>query len=882
MMQEPALTLDSARTCLQRTFGYESFRHGQDEVISAVLNGQDTLAVMPTGGGKSLCYQIPALLFPDCTLVVSPLIALMKDQTDRLRSLHVKAEAIHSNMSQGETNNILARAKHGDVKLLYVSPERLNTITFRRLLRSIPLSLLAIDEAHCISEWGHDFRPSYRTITSIFDEIPRIPILALTATATPDVRQDIVAKLGLRSPTTVIRGFDRPNLSFHVMQTPYKAETITRIARTDTSASILVYCGSRRRVDALTTELQQRGLAARAYHAGKTDAERTDVQDAFLRGACTILVATSAFGMGIDKPDIRHVIHTDLTLTLEAYYQEAGRAGRDGLPATCTMIVQPEDKRLMDFFIQSTYPERAQIVNVYTWLCDLAGMQEGSEAAGPVLVNEARAAVDLSLPVATVTSILNILQRHGLLVRTTAGGNARCTLTTSNERLRAFAEHSRPERRRVMEALVRIMGGKSINDTVEFSVREFLTRSGCTPKEFADTMHAAQVARLFRYVPPHNDGGITLIGARCAPASMPIDMDALHKRRTHAFQKLDVVMRYTLTTSCKRNFILEYFGDAEFDGPCGRCSSCSHPAPLPSYTDRRAPIVHAVVNAALQVNGRFGRHVLADIVTGTVSEKVLDYKLDRCDAWQACADRTRYEVLETIDEALANGTLEQTADLYPTVHVTESGRRVLASLPPSLTLVTPQRRKVPAALLNTLVSVRDAIAQREGVTPASLVGLKEIENIAVDMPASVRAMREGRHGGSSFIERWGEEFVHAIASWNSGSLAVPKPSTDEDDAHRVLAVLQPDWNLHQLASAMHCTHAAAAHAVQRALEIKLPIQRGSLVPDSVYSDVLDYVRHHRYAKLRHVRESVQAEVDPTVLRIALAFARNDLFEHEAS
>jgi len=876
-MNHPTATIESALAQLRTVFGFTEFRNGQEEVISSVLSGNDTLAVMPTGGGKSVCYQIPALLLPDVTLVVSPLIALMKDQTDRLRSMNVKAEAVHSGMSQGDVNNILARAKNGDVKLLYVSPERLNTVTFRRLLRSIPLSLLAVDEAHCISEWGHDFRPSYRSIASIFDELPRVPILALTATATPDVRSDITSLLSLRNSHEVVRGFDRPNLTFVVVQTQYKAETITRIARQDADASILIYCGSRRRVDALTNDLQQRGLSARGYHAGKSEGERSEIQDSFVHGACRILVATSAFGMGIDKADIRHVVHTDLTLTLEAYYQEAGRAGRDGLPSTCTMIAVPEDKRLMEFFLNATYPERTQIAAVYTWLCELAGAREGSEAEGPVLADEARASTDLALPRATVVSILTILQRHGCIVRTTAGGNARITITTSNERIRAFAEHARPERKLVMDAIVRVIGGKGQGDTAEFSVRELILRCGCTPKEFADTMHAAQIARILRYTPPHTDGGITILGERLPVSALPIDMEALHLRRSHAFQKLDVVIRYTGTATCKRNFILEYFGDAEFEGTCGRCSSCIAPVIPTSFSERRAPIVEAAIKTAIQVSGRFGRHVLADVITGTVSDKVVDYKLERCVAWQTLTNRSRFEVLETIDECLSKGILEQTADLYPTVHATAEAIASLQDVPPVLNLVAPQRKRVSTALLNSLVALRDSIALREGVTPASLLGLKDVESIAIDAPSTVAAMREGKHGSKAFIDRWGEEFLQAIAEWNSGRIGVPKPITDEDDAHHVTALIQPTWDLQQLAASMHRTPAATAHAVQRAVELGLPLKRGALVPDSVYTDVLEYVRTHRYAKLRHVREHIDADVDPTVLRVALAFARNDLF-----
>lgn len=369
--------LASARRVLRDVFGYSEFRPGQAEVISAVLQGRDTLAVMPTGGGKSVCYQVPALLENEgITLVVSPLLALMKDQVDALHAMGVAAAAINSSISIEDQRRTLAEAAEGRLQLLYVAPERFGNGSFVAALRGIRVALLAIDEAHCISQWGHDFRPSYRELGGVRQLVGNPPVVALTATADPRVREDILLRLQLRDPVVHVAGFDRPNLRFEVQRVSSlkeKSQAIAGELRALKQESAIVYCGTRKRVEEVTDFLQRSGVKCARYHAGMEDNDRKRIQDAFARDTLRVIVATNAFGMGIDKPDVRMVIHHDMPDSLESYYQEAGRAGRDGEPARCILYYSPRDRSLREFFIEIAHPEAARVVEVYRALAAAGG-----------------------------------------------------------------------------------------------------------------------------------------------------------------------------------------------------------------------------------------------------------------------------------------------------------------------------------------------------------------------------------------------------------------------------------------------------------------------------------------------------------------------------
>ncbi len=346
---------------LQARFGHPAFRPGQEQVVGAVLSGRDVLAVMPTGSGKSLGYQLPAVVLPGTTLVVSPLISLMKDQVDELTRRGIPSGALHSMLSSGARREVVAGARSGQLRLLYVAPERFASGEFLRLLQELTIARFVIDEAHCVSEWGHDFRPDYRRLRTAAAACrpiealrPRPPIAAFTATATPEVRADIVAMVGLQDPEILVAGFDRPNIYLRVTRIDDESEKPELLPGLVSGRRALVYAATRRTTEAAAATLQAAGVEAAAYHAGLEDAERTRVQDAFACGSLRVVCATNAFGMGIDRPDVDAVVHFAIPGSVEAYYQEIGRAGRDGRPATATLLWDYADVGTRQFLIDNS------------------------------------------------------------------------------------------------------------------------------------------------------------------------------------------------------------------------------------------------------------------------------------------------------------------------------------------------------------------------------------------------------------------------------------------------------------------------------------------------------------------------------------------------
>lgn len=563
-------TFDDARAVLRERFGYPDFRPGQERAVKSVLAGKDTLVILPTGGGKSLCYQVPALVLPGLTVVVSPLISLMKDQVDALQARGLPAAFINSTLTSGEVADRMARAKRGELRMLYVAPERFDVPGFADRLRAVGISLLAVDESHCISEWGHDFRPSYLRIRDVREKLGGPPTVALTATATPEVRRDIAAQLALRAPETIITGFDRTNLSYHVVRTRTdddKDEALARVLREHDGLAV-VYAATRKSVERIASVLERARVRAVAYHAGLDDAHRHEVQDAFMNEDVRAIVATNAFGMGIDKPNVRLVIHHAMPGTLEAYYQEAGRAGRDGKPSTCVLLHAFQDRFTHEFFIKGAYPDRQLVEAVHETLrrhSDSTGAVQLDATALPSLVGgKARER--------EVDSALRLLEQRGIV---SAGGEnnsrllVRLLATPDRIKRELSAEDDRADRD-LLRALWRVVGNRLYEGAL-------IDPKGLPPGLGGSAGVRAALDRLEarQFVMWERPGsGLRLVRPGSRLDDRSIDWRAIDRRRNADLSKLEAMQRYAYTPGCRRGFVLRYFGDPAARARCDSCDNC--------------------------------------------------------------------------------------------------------------------------------------------------------------------------------------------------------------------------------------------------------------------------------------------------------------------
>ena len=568
-------TLADAQAALREHFGFDAFRETQAEVITSILEGRDTIVVMPTGGGKSLCYQLPALMRPGATVVISPLIALMKDQVDALHARGLPATFINSSLDYEEQRARINGIRRGEYKLVYVAPERFRSQSFTAALRDATISFFAVDEAHCVSSWGHDFRPDYLRLKDAIEELGRPQTVALTATATPYVRADIIEQLALREPVAYVSGFDRPNLSIRVAHTEKEPEKITymrTLAARHAKGSGIVYTSTRKSVEQVARKLQTAGVRAVAYHAGMDDADRVQAQDAFMSGTVQVIVATNAFGMGIDKPDIRFVIHHHLPGSVEAYYQEIGRAGRDGAPSDCVLLFNYADKRTQDFFIEGSFPQPETIARVYESLA--ATGREQIELSTSEIANRANLRNEMA-----VQSALVILEKAGHIERGAGGENrGEVKLLTSPQAARAAVSERRSTTS--IQVLNALIGDRPPRQGVEFdiNVADLSLAADLDITQTKRALGSLVSAGVIAYQPARRTRGVRMLDQPPAK-TLRIRPADIARRAALEQRKLREVINFCYTEECFRRFILNYFGDRSLRGDCGKCGNCLKRSP---------------------------------------------------------------------------------------------------------------------------------------------------------------------------------------------------------------------------------------------------------------------------------------------------------------
>ena len=791
-------------------FGLSEFRVGQREVIDAVMAKRDCLCIMPTGGGKSLCFQLPALARTGLTVVISPLIALMKDQVDSLLKRRIPATYINSSLDSRERSQRTQDMIRGEYALVYVAPERLRSSSFLEAIRQANVTLLAIDEAHCISQWGHDFRPDFARLGKFRRRIGSPQTIALTATATKTVRDDISQVLELENPATFVSGFARENLSLRVESPSSNSDKDRRIIEylaTHTGSGI-IYAATRKSCEHLVELIQTASNRAVAfYHAGMEPDERRRIQEAFMSDRVPLIVATNAFGMGIDKRELRFVLHYNLPGSIEAYYQEAGRAGRDGQPAECLLFFSYQDRFIQEFFIENAYPSRQIVRDVFEFL--------KSFDVDPIELTLQQIKEELNVSIGTegIRVAEALLEKAGAIERMDSQQNmASIRIDLPHANLPELLPRDARAQRTVMRGLETLVGDLR-GERVYFS-----------PTRFSETVEMKwdAVMRALRelvklegvdYVPPFRGRAVHVLRRDWSFEQLQIDFEELDRRKKCEYEKLEQVIRFVSSRRCRQLEILEYFGDPQ-RRICQRCDNCGGSeqsvAQIPAkqlvgVAARRVwYAIQVVLSGAARTHGRIGKQLLVQMLTGSTSKKLVPLRLDRIPTFGRLKQLRQESVSDLVSALLVGGWLSQveTTKFRPVIQISDEGRKLLQSeLNPSVLAALPAELAtiIATTLTEEPPEPQESHAPNQSDLPHKSYATSEIDtSIEITAPTEASASSSPRTNQAYswtwqlFMDGYDEAQVQQIRQIDSAQIRADlTAAADDGQAIRAHWLLSP-------------------------------------------------------------------------------------------
>lgn len=767
------MTITDLISVLKTKFGYNEFREPQDKIILSILDGNDTLAILPTSAGKSLCYQLPSLLLEGLTIVISPLISLMQDQVEQIKN-KVPANYLNSFQSFQEQQKVLALILNNQIKLLYVSPEKFITEGFKNLIHKTKVSLIVVDEAHCISQWGHDFRPSYLRITEIFSIIPRCTIAAFTATATPEVREDIIKKLKLKEPKIFVKGFYRENISLEVIKARKKFDRLLDIL-SNVDGSKIIYCPTRRDTENLHQKLTEKNFSSLPYHAGLTKDERTTTQDFFINEQVEILVATNAFGMGINKPNIRAVIHYGMPGSIESFYQEIGRAGRDGKKSYSYLFFSSSDRKIHEFFINNTFPSKKFIQNFYDELNNFIKLKIGEQSTKvfPIDNKQLNLITGLNLNDATIKSILRIFEENRVIRRVSENDYIFIKLKISPKEIDNYKEVLNTAEFAIIEYLVRKFGSKIFSQSVKISIASIINQLEIYRSKLEIILDELEQNGFIEYSIVSIGNGFYFCIPRVYSENLPIDFSEIENHRAKQINRLNQIENYSNTNECRWRFILQHFGeDIDDNFRCGICDNCFTSKKYFTLTPNA--IEKEILKTIKEVNGKFGISTIVDILKGSKSKKILENNLFNVSTYGALSGLNSQNIKEVITNLIAQDKIHQSSSIYSVLSLTSKGEEIVKNH--SVQLSIPSIRKLATNhidlrknldLFQRLKNVRKSLAQKYSQPEFLICSDEVLRELAIKIPTTEEEFLKVKGVTPKLFLKCGSEIIETIKDFIS-------------------------------------------------------------------------------------------------------------------
>lgn len=806
------------KTTLQNIFGYSQFRPGQEEIIESIINGNNVLAVLPTGGGKSICYQIPAIMNETFSIVISPLIALMKDQVDNLNKTKKLAAYINSTMEFSEVESVFRDLAESKIKLLYVSPERLENIQFVDRIKGLNPKYIFVDEAHCISEWGHSFRPSYRKIIDFAKALENTNISAFTATAVPEVRRDIVEHFNFNNPRIFIKGFERENLHINVLRTTKKKEKVLELISNNRLPAV-IYTSTRKNAEELSEYLNFNNHSSAFYHAGLQSNQRKMIQDDFMNDNVKIICATNAFGMGVDKSDIRLLIHYNIPPSIENYYQEIGRAGRDGKLAKIYLLYEDRDYHIQDYFINNSYPTIEEIKTVYNSICNAAKIAVGSSFNRRIFIDNTIVQLlsNNKINQTKMNAALHVLDENKFINFSSENINVSYVkILFDSEQLKTFIlKFAKNLNKELLIFFVREFGETIFTQKKKIDTNYLATKLSTTSKEIIDSLKKLSNSGIIEFTVPTDKPSIIFLGERVRPDNLRINVEHFFALKDNAKLKLDLMRNFAFTDSCRFRAILNYFGEELSNYNCGKCDNCrrkeSNETPTLEYLEE------IVINTIHQASGRLRINDLIKILTGNDKHGNLRNNPN----FGVCKHFKKDELLESIDTLITKNLVKK---FDTQLIVTDLGKDIFAlpfennNAKKSIDNTTYNSQLV---LFNNLKELRKRVAKKFSQNEQIICSDDILRTVAKELPSSPSKLLELKGFNQWMFNKIGEDLLEIVLEYKLKNRDVFEKQKDiklPENLEKTHTLLKEKQSLENIASLSKLPEAVVSMQIENILE----------------------------------------------------------------